>query len=46
MQCKCYKVYEGYTKFDTTKKAQKDKKLGSQKNRQKIKTCINPYRTE
>ena len=30
MQYKCYKVYKGYTEFDTTKKAQKDKKLGSQ----------------
>ena len=32
MQCKCYRVYKGYTEFDTTKKAQKDKKPGSQKN--------------
>ena len=32
MQCKCHKVYEGYMEFDTTQKAQKDKKLVSQKN--------------
>ena len=27
------KVYEGYTEFNTMQKAQKDKKLVSQKNR-------------
>ena len=32
MQCKCHKVYEGYMEFNTTQKAQKDKKLVSQKN--------------
>ena len=32
MQCKCNKVYKGYTEFDAMKKVQKDKKLGSQKN--------------
>ena len=29
MQCIYYKVYEGYIEFDTTQKAQKDKKLVS-----------------
>ena len=33
MQRKCYKVYQGYNEFDATRKAQKDKKLVSQKNR-------------
>ena len=33
MQCKYYKVYEGYIELDTTQKAQKDKKPVSQKNR-------------
>ena len=32
MQCKCYKVYEGYMEFNTTQKMQKDKKLVSEEN--------------
>ena len=32
VQCKCYKVYEGYIEFDQMKKVQKDKKPVSQKN--------------
>ena len=31
MQCKFYKVYEGYIKFDTTQNMQKDKKTSSPK---------------
>ena len=40
MQCKCYKVYEGYIEFNTTQKIQKDKKLVSEENRYKMQTCI------
>ena len=37
--CK-YKAYEGYIEFDAMQKAQKDKKLVSQKSRKKMQTCI------
>ena len=49
MQCKCYKVYEGYMEFDTTQKVQKEKKTSfpkeSVENADLYKTVLNKIMT-
>ena len=43
MQCKCYKVYQGYNEFDATRKAQKDKKTSFTKESVEMQSCIKQY---